>query len=69
MALPVQIALATSLLALLSLEFEKVIQSNCNLPAIACQSVSIDHIRSWFYSLTKERQVLSRSVLQSCDVL
>eukprot|EP00258_Populus_trichocarpa_P027055 XP_024443074.1 uncharacterized protein LOC7480412 isoform X2 [Populus trichocarpa] len=69
MALPVQIALATSLLALLSLEFEKVIQSNCNLPAIACQSVSIDHIRSWFYSLTKERQVLSRSLLQSCDVL
>ncbi|KAI5606103.1 hypothetical protein BDE02_01G398300 [Populus trichocarpa] len=69
MALPVQIALATSLLALLSLEFEKVIQSNCNLPAIACQSVSIDHIRSWFYSLTKERQILSRSLLQSCDVL
>ena len=68
MALPVQIALATALLGLLSLDFEKLIQSNSCLPAMSRQSVSIDHIRSWFSSLTKEQQALSLSLLPSSDV-
>ncbi|XP_011013629.1 PREDICTED: uncharacterized protein LOC105117603 isoform X1 [Populus euphratica] len=68
MALPVQIALATALLGLLSLDFEKLIRSNSCLTAMSRQSVSIDHIRSWFSSLTKEQQALSLSLLPSSDV-
>ncbi|KAJ6724113.1 hypothetical protein OIU85_022078 [Salix viminalis] len=68
MALPVQIALATALLGLLSVDFQKLIQSNYCLPAMSCQYVSIDHIRSWFSSLTKEQQGISLSLLPSSDV-
>ncbi|KAJ6376772.1 hypothetical protein OIU76_025846 [Salix suchowensis] len=68
MALPVQIALATALLGLLSVDFQKLIQSNYCLPAMSCQYVSIDHIRSWFSSLTKEQQGISLSLLPSSNV-
>lgn len=66
---PVQIAAITSLLGLVSLNFEDVIQSDLKLPEVASQSVSTDLIRNWFSSLSKEQQTFSRRLLQSAAVV
>ncbi|KAJ0018587.1 hypothetical protein Pint_11304 [Pistacia integerrima] len=65
--LPIQIAVVSALLGLLSLDFKQIIQINTKCPTIASQSVPADHIRKWFSSLSKENQALSFSLLQCPD--
>lgn len=62
--LPIQFAIVTALLGLLSVDFETIIQTNEKLPAIVSESVADDLLRTWFSSLSKKQKDLSFSVLQ-----
>lgn len=63
--LPIQIAVISALLGLLSQNFEQIIQINIKCPTTASQSVpAADNIRKWFSSLSKENRALSSSLWQ-----
>lgn len=63
--LPLQIAIVTALLGLISNDFGEVIEINSMCPSIASQSAVADTIRKWFSSLCKEHQALSFRLFQS----
>lgn len=67
--LPLQIATVASLLGLISLNLEQIIQPNFEKPDMACQSTAVDAIRKWFYSLNKDHQAFSYSFLQCPDIV
>lgn len=62
--LPIQVAIVTALLGLLSVDFETIIQTNEKLPAIVSESVADDLLRTWFSLLSKKQKDLSFSMLQ-----
>ncbi|XP_044496261.1 uncharacterized protein LOC123218735 [Mangifera indica] len=67
-SLPVQIAIVSALLGLLSLDFEQIIKTNKEYSTIASQSIpAADHIKKWFSSLSNKNQALSFSLLQCPD--
>lgn len=63
--LPLQIAIVTALLGLISVDLGQVIEINSMCPSIASQSAVAGAIRKWFSSLSKEHQALSFSLFQS----
>ncbi|XP_024022816.1 uncharacterized protein LOC21408653 [Morus notabilis] len=66
--LPIQLAIVTALLGLLSVDFETIIQTSEKLPAIVSESVAADLLRKWFSSLNKKQKGLSFNVLQTGGV-
>ncbi|KAL5577799.1 hypothetical protein UlMin_019498 [Ulmus minor] len=62
--LPLQIATATALLDLVSVDFGTIIQSTEKFSSTTIKSVAADSIRKWFSSLSKKQKDLSFEVLQ-----
>ena len=62
--LPLQLATVAALLGLVSLDFEKVVQKNVNVPVISSRLVPADLIRNWFSLLTEEQRATSISLFQ-----
>lgn len=66
--LPVQIATATALLGLLSLDFQTIILDTVKFPVNSNQSFAADLIRKWLSSLSEKQHDLSLNLLQTGGV-
>lgn len=64
-ALPVQIATVTALLGIMPIKFDQIVQMNAKQPITNCQPAPAEHIRKWFYSLSKDNQTVSFNLLRS----
>lgn len=67
---PLQIATATALFGLLPLDLETLLQTEFNLPASSCKSISDDavNLRKWFSGLDKNQRDLLCGILRCTDV-
>ncbi|XP_059666663.1 uncharacterized protein LOC132312333 isoform X2 [Cornus florida] len=66
--LSIRIAAITALLGLLPVNFEELIKSNIEFPAIVSKSLPVDCIREWFSLLSNEQQSLLFGLLQSAGM-
>ncbi|XAR50910.1 hypothetical protein NMG60_11005375 [Bertholletia excelsa] len=62
---PTQLAILNALLGLLSLNFEELLESSLELPAVISQSDPADCLMKWYSTLNNEQQSLLLSFLQS----
>ncbi|XP_057501104.1 uncharacterized protein LOC130785075 isoform X2 [Actinidia eriantha] len=65
LGLPAQIGTVNALLALLNLNFEELINSSVELPAVVSPSNPADCIREWYSIMSYEQQSLAFNLLQS----
>lgn len=65
MGFRIQIAVVSSLLRLLSLDFKSFIQGTFEMPAATCQHESINVVKEWSSSLASEQPFVSVTVFYS----
>ncbi|XP_057494792.1 uncharacterized protein LOC130779924 [Actinidia eriantha] len=68
LGLPAQIGTVNALLGLLNLNFEELVKSNVELPAVVSPSNPADCIREWYSTMSYEQQSLAFNLLQSGSV-
>ena len=68
LGLPAQIGTVNALLGLLNLNFEELVKSSVELPAVVSPSNPADCIREWYSTMSYEQQSSAVNLLQSGSV-